>query len=342
MTPKDLTLNPVGRGLSYRFLLVVISTSLLLVAGCGVGLAPSNGTPSTNPSDILSPNQSALDFGSVNVGSSATKSITITNTGTASIGLIGVTVTGNYFTFAGIGAPTNLSPSQSITASVKFAPSAAGVSSGSLVIATGSQSTNLSIPLSGTAVSGGSAKLSASPASVSFGTVTVGSTSSQTVTLANLGSATATVSSAGYSGPGFSVSGLSTPFNLTSGQSIKFTIGFVPSSSGTATGSMVFKDSSGATMLNLPISGTSVVAAAHSVDLTWQASTSPVQGYRVYRGSVSGGPYSVISSTLVAGITYTDNSVQGGNTYYYVVTAVSGSNQESGYSNQVTATIPFP
>jgi len=32
--------------------------------------------------------------------------------------------------------------------------------------------------------------------------------------------------------------------------------------------------------------------------------------------------------------------VQSGNTYYYVVTAVSTSNVESGYSNQAAATVP--
>ena len=38
----------------------------------------------------------------------------------------------------------------------------------------------------------------------------------------------------------------------------------------------------------------------------------------------------------------TDNSVVGGQTYYYVVTAVDSSGAESGYSNQTQAVVPSP
>ena len=37
---------------------------------------------------------------------------------------------------------------------------------------------------------------------------------------------------------------------------------------------------------------------------------------------------------------YTDSTVQNGNTYYYVTTAVDGSGNESSYSNQASAVIP--
>ncbi len=77
-----------------------------------------------------------------------------------------------------------------------------------------------------------------------------------------------------------------------------------------------------------------------SVSLSWTASTSPdVISYNLYRGAASGGPYTLLTS----GITVdgaTDNSVQAGTTYYYVVTAVNSSNVESGYSNQAAATVP--
>jgi fibronectin type 3 domain-containing protein len=82
----------------------------------------------------------------------------------------------------------------------------------------------------------------------------------------------------------------------------------------------------------------------HSVTLNWVASTSQnVAGYNIYRGTTSGGPYgSKMNSSLVSGTTYTDNSVQAGQTYYYVVTTVDISSNESGYSNQATAVIPSP
>jgi len=81
---------------------------------------------------------------------------------------------------------------------------------------------------------------------------------------------------------------------------------------------------------------------AHSAALSWTASTSVVTGYNIYRGTVSGGPYAKLNSSLIALTTYTDSTVQSGQTYFYIVTAVDASNVESAYSNEISAIIPFP
>jgi fibronectin type 3 domain-containing protein len=79
------------------------------------------------------------------------------------------------------------------------------------------------------------------------------------------------------------------------------------------------------------------------VDLAWTASTSSgVTGYDIYRGTASGGPYTQINSSSVAGTTYTDSTVAAGQAYYYVATAVNSSGTQSGYSNQASATVPSP
>ena len=76
------------------------------------------------------------------------------------------------------------------------------------------------------------------------------------------------------------------------------------------------------------------IGTTHFIDLTWTASTSVVAGYYIYCGATSGGPYVKQNSSLLGvGITYTDSSVVGGQTYYYVATAVDASNNESSYSN---------
>jgi hypothetical protein len=86
------------------------------------------------------------------------------------------------------------------------------------------------------------------------------------------------------------------------------------------------------------LTGTGV---SHSVSLTWTASVTPgVTGYKVYRGTTSGGPYTLLS-TLGVAVSHTDLNVISGQTYYYVVTAV-GSGGESVYSNQAQAVIPVP
>jgi hypothetical protein len=78
----------------------------------------------------------------------------------------------------------------------------------------------------------------------------------------------------------------------------------------------------------------------HSVALSWQASTSTVAGYNIYRGTTNGGPYSKMNSGLITTLSYTDANVSGATTYYYVSTAVDSAGGESAYSNQATAAIP--
>jgi fibronectin type 3 domain-containing protein len=69
------------------------------------------------------------------------------------------------------------------------------------------------------------------------------------------------------------------------------------------------------------LTGAGTAPLQHMVNLTWD-SVSTVVGYNVYRGSQSAGPYAKVNSSLDASTTYTDNSVQVGQTYYYVTTAV--------------------
>jgi fibronectin type 3 domain-containing protein len=89
------------------------------------------------------------------------------------------------------------------------------------------------------------------------------------------------------------------------------------------------------------MTGTGTAPIQHTVDLTWNAASGAV-GYNVYRSTVSGGPYSMINTSLDGTTAYTDNTVVSGQTYYYVATTVDGRSSESGYSNQAQAVIPTP
>jgi len=81
----------------------------------------------------------------------------------------------------------------------------------------------------------------------------------------------------------------------------------------------------------------------HSATLSWTASTSSgVTGYNVYRSAVSGGPYTKVNATLVAGTSFVDTNVQAGQAYYYVATAVNSAAAESPYSNEAKAVVPSP
>ncbi len=79
---------------------------------------------------------------------------------------------------------------------------------------------------------------------------------------------------------------------------------------------------------------------SHSVALAWDPSTSAVVGYNVYRGAQMGGPYTKLNGSLILGTVYTDSTVQAGQTYFYVATAVDPNGVESEFSNEIPVTIP--
>lgn len=84
------------------------------------------------------------------------------------------------------------------------------------------------------------------------------------------------------------------------------------------------------------------VSTKHSVSISWDPSASTDAAYyKVYRGSVNGGPYNLIG-TNIAATAYTDSTVQSGATYYYVTTTVSAAGSESIFSNQSKCVIPTP
>jgi len=80
----------------------------------------------------------------------------------------------------------------------------------------------------------------------------------------------------------------------------------------------------------------------HRATLFWTASSSPSVGYNVYRRVQGGGPYVLLNTGIVNADTFADSTVLAGQTYYYVVTAVSNSGVESVFSNETAAVIPTP
>jgi len=81
-------------------------------------------------------------------------------------------------------------------------------------------------------------------------------------------------------------------------------------------------------------SGLNATPGNAQVSLAWNAVASGAS-YNVKRATISGGPYSTVSS--LTGTSYTDSSVTNGTTFYYVVSAVNAGG-ESGNSSQASAT----
>ena len=78
----------------------------------------------------------------------------------------------------------------------------------------------------------------------------------------------------------------------------------------------------------------------HAVALSWNASPSTnVVSYSMYRSTISGSSYGLAASAI-GGLSYLDQSVQTGTTYYYVVTAVDDQGRESSDSRETKVVIP--
>ena len=283
----------------------------------------------------LTPSPSSLNFGNIPVGSKQAQSVTVTNSGGSSVGITQAAVSGNGFTMSGF-SPQTLAVGQSITLSVGFTATSAGAANGMLNFSSTATDSSLSVALSGAGASPG--QLTASPVSVSFGTVSVGTSSNQSGTLTASG-ASVTVSSASSSNSQFTIGGISLPLTIASGQSVPFTVTFSPLVSGTVSGSLSFVSNASTTTVGETVSGTGQ-APQYKVSLSWSPSTSTVTGYNVYRGATSGGPYAKINPSVDTVTTYADSTVQSGQTYYYVTTSVASGGMESKYSNETAAQIP--
>src|SRR5579863_778948 len=208
---------------------------------------------------VLSTSPSSFSFGTVVVGSSATQTETLQNTGGASLTISQATVTGAGFSVTGLSLPLTLAPGQDTTFGVKYAPTAAGAVTGLVSLSFSGSSNTADIALSGTGAV--AAVATASPTSMTFASITVGQTSSQTETITNTGGTSLTISAVGESGTGFSVSGITPPVTLTAGQSTTFTVKFGPGSAGSFSGTATVTSDASNPSLGIPLSGTAVAAA---------------------------------------------------------------------------------
>ena len=176
------------------------------------------------------------------------------------------------------------------------------------------------------------------PSTLNFGKVTVGTKKALSATLI-AGNAGITVRSADWGGPGFSIAGIVFPLTVPAGQSAHFKVTFAPQDAGQVSGSIKFV-SNAENAPHAVFNGNGTKTAAHSVTLTWHPPAASVVGYNVYRGEAAKGPFAKMTSSPHPQATFTDASVVGGTTYFYMTTAVNKKGEESKYSNRVQVSIP--
>jgi hypothetical protein len=306
----------------------------LVVALNGTGVEVPAETP------IIGVTPSSANFGNVPVGTIDTQTLRLGNSGKADLVITKISVSGKVFGASGLSIPQTIPAGETETFTASFKPIGPGADTGSIAIFSNASESPLSLALTGSGAASNS-QLSVSRTSVNFGTVRMGSTSTQDVVLKNTGNSNVTISSVATAGTGFTVTG-GVDVILMPGQSINVAIGFDPKGARDVTGTLTISSNAPTLQIALSGQGATADAAQHSASLDWAPSTSVVVGYNVYRGSVSGGPYSRLNSAVESVTSYKDESVSSGQKYYYVVTSVDDVGIESAFSNQVSATIPGP
>jgi hypothetical protein len=130
--------------------------------------------------------------------------------------------------------------------------------SGSVTITSNATNPTLTVGLSGTGVAAGA--LTSNPASLGFGSVTVGNQQKLSETVTNTGGSTVTISQVAVSGAGFSVSGITAPVTLTAGQGATFSVAFTPTTAGSVSGSVTITSNATNPTLTIGLSGTGTTA----------------------------------------------------------------------------------
>ncbi len=279
-------------------------------------------------------NPQRLDFGNVRVGSGERLPIVLINSGSTNQRVSRLWISGKEFGMDTLNLPTTLVPGESLTLTATFAPRAVGARAGDIIVDTGNA--NLSIPVDGKGLDSG--RFSITPAQLNFGNVTSGATATLSGVL-QAGRLPVTIYSAGITSSEFALTGLSFPFTIAAGQSRAYQVTYSPGSSGSSSAVLSFQGAPGL-QAQETLSGNAVPGAQHKVSLSWNAGGSGVIGYNIYRANAPSGQYSQINSMTDSNPSYLDATVQGGQTYYYVTTAVAANGKQSAFSNRVQVSIP--
>ncbi len=261
--------------------------------------------PAISVTDSVAPaTDLSVPFGSVNTGSSANQTVTVTNTGTANLAVGAVGSTNALAAPFSIKTDTcsnqTIAPSASCTLTVAFAPTATGTFTDSFNIPSNDPAkASVTVNVSGTGAAVPTAAItvtdSVAPAtdlSVPFGSITAGTSATQTVTVTNSGNAGLVIGAVGSTNP------LAAPFSKTadtcSNQTIApsasctMTISFAPTATGTFTDSFNIPSNDPAkSSVTMNVSGTGAAVATPAITVT--DSVAPTTDLLVPFGTITAG-----------------------------------------------------
>ena len=287
------------------FVPAVVCCLMVAASGCGSGVSVLLSEPR------IQVTPGTVNFGEVGVGVSAVSNVTITNPNPTSSASFQVNVSGQTFSLLGnSNTPISIPAGRTSTLQVGFTPVSATNYSGQLALTDMSGQTIAQVPMQGQGSSQSDPQLTVSASSLSFGSETVNTATTQTLTLTSSGTSAVTVSSAAITGAGFTIVGGTLPATLNPNQSLALQVQFAPTATGAVTGQLSISSNSttGGTAA-VALSGTGTAA---NPQLTLSASSLSFGSLTVNTASTlsltltsSGTSAVTVSSAAIAGAGFT-------------------------------------
>lgn len=231
------------------------------IALSGTGVAVATPQVSLTPTSLV--------FGSQTINvTSAAKTVTVTNSGNATLTFNNIAASGEFAQSNNCGA--SLGTGLSCTINVTFTPTTVASKTGSITITNNATGSPHAIALTGSGVGAAAPVVGPLPASLSFGNVQINTTSAaQTVTVSNTGNAALALSTIVVSGD-FAKSG-GTCANggaVPAAANCTILVTFKPTVAGARSGSLTITDNAGGSPRSIALTGTGTTVPLPTATLT--------------------------------------------------------------------------
>ena len=201
----------------------------------------------------------SLNFGNVPVNMTFQDSVTVANSGGSTITISSVTSTDGNFTVSPTSGTVNAGGTQKFY--ITFLSSTTGTKNGTITFNHNALGSPHTVSVSGTA---NNETFSASPSSLNFGVVNVGSSKLDSISVTNVGAGALTISNVTSNNSEFTVTPTSAG-GIMFNQFQKFYITFTPTTFGNKTGIFTFTHNGSGSPSTISVSGASAGAAGFAV-----------------------------------------------------------------------------
>ena len=212
----------------------------------GLASAGLRTTATVAPNSLTFPSQTVAT-------SSSAQTVTLTNTGSASLTTTAISVSGDFAETDNC-QKSPVAPGGSCTIQVTFTPTATGSRGGQMTLFANVSGGQLAVSLVGEGTSSGTVTLT--PGSIGFGPVPVGTTSAPLqATATNTGLAAVPITGFAITGPFSIASNACGTSALAADSACQLTVAFTPSKPGAATGTLTLTDGAGTQFVQLSGTG---------------------------------------------------------------------------------------